>query len=94
MTVHVTFIGSFRRLAGRCKVDVRFESGLTLKKLVERITTQLPRLKEMLINSETGEPRADVLVLINSMEISLLSGFDTSIGVRDSVVFAPVTHGG
>jgi molybdopterin converting factor small subunit len=94
MTVTVEFIGSLRGVSGRNKMTLKFESSASLRALVKNITEQLPKTKSALVDSASGEPRVDLLVLVNGSEISALNGLETLVNDGDEVVFVPVIHGG
>jgi len=94
MTVNVKFVGSFRGLSGKEKLTLNLESVVQLRTVVNRIVEELPKLKMDLIDSECGEPKTNLLVLVNGREISVLNGFETLINDGDEVVFVPVVHGG
>jgi MoaD family protein len=94
MVANVKFIGSFRTISGKDKLALDLVGSATLRKVVKKIVHELPRLKRALIDSESGEPRANMLILVNGKEISVLQGFETVIKDSDEVVFVPVLHGG
>jgi molybdopterin converting factor small subunit len=54
----------------------------------------LPKLKSALIDPMSGEPRSNMLVLVNGQEIGVLNGTETKINDGDEIVFVPVMHGG
>jgi molybdopterin converting factor small subunit len=94
MTVNVKFVGSFRGVSGKRTLVLKLKGSTSLKSLVKRVVGQLPRLKSALVNPESGEPRRNMLVLVNGREIGVLKGFETTVGDGDEVVFVPVMHGG
>ena len=94
MTVNVKFVGSFRGVSGKSKIVFRFSSPVSLKVLVAKVVEKLPKLKSALVNPESGEPRSNMLVLVNGQEIGVLNGIETKVNDGDEVVFVPVVHGG
>jgi molybdopterin synthase sulfur carrier subunit len=94
MVANVKFIGSFRTISGKDKLALKLAGSATLRKVVKKIVHELPRLKQILIDPELGEPRANMLILVNGKEISVLQGLETVIKDGDEVVFVPVLHGG
>lgn len=42
----------------------------------------------------SGEPRRNMLALVNGQEIGVLDGLETVVEDGDEVVFIPVIHGG
>jgi molybdopterin synthase sulfur carrier subunit len=94
MTVNVKFVGSFRGVSGKSEIAFRFSSPVSLKILVAKVVERLPKLKSALVNPESGEPRSNMLVLVNGQEIGVLNGIETNVNDGDEVVFVPVIHGG
>ena len=94
MTVSVKFIGSFRSLSGKNKVELSVEGSSPIREVVKMIVEELPRLHRALIDSECGSPKMNMLVLVNGKEISVLNSLETRIKDGDEVVFVPVVHGG
>lgn len=94
MIVNVKFVGSFRGVSGKSEIAFRFSSPVSLKILVAKVVERLPKLKSALVNPESGEPRSNMLVLVNGQEIGVLNGIETNVNDGDEVVFVPVIHGG
>jgi molybdopterin synthase sulfur carrier subunit len=94
MVVSVKFVGSFRGISGKDKLALEFGQPVSLTALVKKTVEQLPKLKSSLIDPESGEPRRNMLVLVNGREISVLNGMETRVKDEDEVVFVPVVHGG
>jgi molybdopterin synthase sulfur carrier subunit len=94
MVANVKFIGSFRSISGKDKLALKLTNSAPLRNVVKKIVHELPKLKQALIDPELGEPRTNVLILVNGKEISVLQGLETVIKDGDEVVFVPVLHGG
>lgn len=94
MVVNVKFVGSFRGVSGKNALTVAFRKSVSVEVLVKKVVESLPKLKNALINPNSGEPRRNMLVLVNGREISVLDGFETTLNDDDEVVFVPVMHGG
>ena len=94
MVANVKFIGSFRSISGKDKLALKLANSAPLRNVVKKIVHELPKLKQALIDPELGEPRTNVLILVNGKEISVLQGLETVIKDGDEVVFVPVSHGG
>lgn len=94
MVANVKFIGSFRSISGKDKLALKLANSAPLRNVVKKIVRELPKLKQALIDPELGEPRTNVLILVNGKEISVLQGLETVIKDGDEVVFVPVLHGG
>lgn len=89
LTVSVRFIGVFRNLSGKSKIDLKLEKPTPLETAIERMLEKMPSLGQALGNHKSG-----MLVLLNGKEISVLDGLKTVVENGDEVVFVPVTHGG
>jgi len=94
MNVNVKFVGSFRGVSGKSEIAFRFTNPVSLRVLVAKVVERLPKLKSALVNPESGEPRSNMLVLVNGQEIGVLNGVETKVNDGDEVVFVPVMHGG
>jgi molybdopterin converting factor small subunit len=94
MVVSVKFVGSFRGFSGRSGLRMRFVKSVSVEVVVKKVVEKLPRLEAALIDSGSGGPRRNVLVLVNGREIGVLDGFETVVADGDEVVFVPVAHGG
>lgn len=94
MTVCVKFIGSFRSLSCKDKLELKLEGFSPLRDIVKIIVEKIPRLASGLVDAGCDGPKTNMLVLVNGKEISVLDRFDTIIRDGDEVVFVPVVHGG
>lgn len=94
MTVCVKFIGSFRGLSGKDKLELKLEGVSPLREIVKIIVEKIPGLASGLVDAGCDGPKTNMLVLVNGKEISVLDRFDTIIRDGDEVAFVPVVHGG
>ena len=94
MTIKVKFVGSFRGVSRKSEISFRLKSSVSIRTLVAKIVSRLPKLKSSLIDSISGGPRSNMLVLVNGQEIGVLKGLETTVNDGDEVVFVPVMHGG
>lgn len=94
MAVDIRFVGSFRGVSGKNALKIEFGVSVSIKVLVKKVIAKLPKLKTALIDPRSGQPRQNMLVLVNGREISVLDGLDTIVNDEDNVVFVPVIHGG
>ena len=94
MEVTVKFIGSFRTISSRSKLTIESREIPNVKKAVEKIVEELPKLKGALIDADMQDPRPNTLILLNGKEISVLNGLETLLKNGDEIVFVPVSHGG
>ncbi|TET64812.1 MoaD family protein [Candidatus Bathyarchaeota archaeon] len=94
MEVTVRFIGVFRTISGKSKLTIEYGDMPNVKKAVEKIVEELPKLKGVLIDADLQDPRPNTLILLNEREISILNGLETTLKNGDEIVFVPVSHGG
>jgi molybdopterin synthase sulfur carrier subunit len=94
MAVTVNFIGVFRTVSGKNKLNIKIEKAISLREALKKIVEKTPSLKRFLIDPELEDPRPNALILVNGREISILNGLETVLKDGDEVVFVPVIHGG
>jgi len=94
MEVTVRFIGAFRTISGKSKLTIEYRDMPNVKKTVDKIVEELPKLKGALIDADLQDPRPNTLILLNGREISILNGLETMLKNGDEIVFVPVSHGG
>jgi molybdopterin synthase sulfur carrier subunit len=94
MAITVKFIGSLRHASGAGELALDRKGGISIRELMNEITEETPALKQSLIDPQLEDPRPNVLILVNSREISVLNGLETNLKDGDEVVLVPVVHGG
>ncbi len=94
MAITVKLIGALRHISGKNQLSIKVQEDISLKELIDAITQEVPELKPSLISQQSGDSRANALILVNGREISVLEGLETRLHDRDEVVFVPVVHGG
>jgi molybdopterin synthase sulfur carrier subunit len=96
MPITVKFIGALRHVSGKSELSLclNCQKGASLRELINEITREKPELKRSLIDQQLEDPRANALILVNGMEISVLNGLETNLKNGDEIVFIPVVHGG
>jgi molybdopterin synthase sulfur carrier subunit len=90
----IRFIGSLRASSKKTEFKLKLEKAIPLKKVVEKIVKEQPKLRHALVDSELGDPRTNTIMLVNGKDISVLKGMETMLKDGDEVVFVPVVHGG
>jgi molybdopterin converting factor small subunit len=94
MTVHVKFVGSFRGVSGKDAITLRCRGSVSMRSIVEKVVEKLPNIRPSMFDPVSGEPRKNMLVLVNGQEIGVLDGLETVVEDGDEVVFIRVIHGG
>jgi MoaD family protein len=94
MPLKLKFIGALRQISGKTQVTVNYQSGMSLKDLVAKISQEMPQLQKIFCDTQFNDSRSNALVLINGREVSVLNGLETKLDEGDEIVFVPVVHGG
>ena len=96
MRVHVKLYGVLKTAAKTERLDLDFESPISIRQLVNKLISviALPEFETYLIDADTKDPRPNALILVSGTEIGALNGIDSTLRDGDEVVFLPVAHGG
>ena len=94
MPLTIKFVGALRHLSGKTSLTLELEDGSSVRSVVDAISRQIPALKHTFTDGDLNDSRSNSLVLVNGVEISVLSGYETKVSDGDEVVFVPVVHGG
>ena len=94
MPLRIKFIGALRHLSGKTQFTINYQEGISVKKLVDKISQEMPELKQTFSDQELNDSRSNSLIILNGKEISVLNGLETKLADGDEIVFVPVVHGG
>jgi molybdopterin converting factor small subunit len=96
LRVHVKLYGVLKTAAKTERLELDFESPISIRQLVNRLVSviALPEFETYLIDADTKDPRPNALILVSGTEIGALNGIDSTLRDGDEVVFLPVAHGG
>ena len=94
MVITVRFIGSFRTQLGKREIKLKFVKNISVKKAIQKIIKLSNNYKRALIDTESGDPKTNALILLNGKEINVLNGLKTKLQDGDEVVFISILHGG
>ena len=96
MRVHVRLYGVLKTAAKTERLELDFESPISIRQLVNRLVGVIarPEFETYLIDADTKDPRPNALILVSGTEIGALNGIDSTLRDGDEVVFLPVAHGG
>lgn len=96
MRVHVKLYGVLKTAAKTERLELDFESPISIRQLVNRLVSVIarPEFETYLIDADTKDPRPNALILVSGTEIGALNGIDSTLREGDEVVFLPVAHGG
>jgi molybdopterin converting factor small subunit len=96
LRVHVKLYGVLRTAAKTERLELDFESPISIRQLVNKLVSMIarPEFETYLIDADTKDPRPNALILVSGTEIGALNGIDSTLRDGDEVVFLPVAHGG
>lgn len=96
MRVHVKLYGVLKTAARTERLELDFESPISIRQLVNKLVSVIarPEFETYLIDADTKDPRPNALILVSGTEIGALNGIDSALRDGDEVVFLPVAHGG
>ncbi len=96
MRVHVKLYGVLKTAAKTERLELDFESPISIRQLVNKLVSVIarPEFETYLIDADTKDPRPNALILVSGTEIGALNGIDSTLRDGDEVVFLPVAHGG
>jgi len=94
MAITVKFLGALRHISGEGGLALNIKGAISIKELMNEIVREMPALKQSLIHQQLEDLRSNVLILVNSREISALNGLETNLKDGDKIVLVPVVHGG
>jgi len=96
MNLHVKFYGVFRTAADTNELDLTIPNETTVKSLIYKLASEerFQKLKNLLLDAETSDPRPNALIMVSGREINSLNGLETALKEHDEVAFLPIAHGG
>ena len=93
--VKVKLSGWLKRLSPREEILVELGEKPTVREVFDKLVAELgPEFESSVVDEELRDPRARVLVMVNGVEISALSGLETLVDEGSEVVLIPFFHGG
>ncbi len=93
MRVKVRLFALLREVAGTKEIEEEVEEGMTVKDLLERLSTKLPkRFRELVFEGQ--DVSKNVMILVNRRGIRELEGLETKLKDGDEVALLPPVSGG
>lgn len=95
-TVRVKLIGVLASAAGQREIELETSWKATVSDLVSTLLTKFgnPQFRDFLVDSATGDPRTNVIILVNDQDCNLLGGLKARLEEEALVTIIPVAHGG
>lgn len=95
-TIRVKLIGVLASAAGQREVELVTSWHPTISDLVSTLLSRFgnPQFRDFLVDSGTGDPRPNVIILVNDQDCNLLGGLKARLEEEALVTIIPVAHGG
>jgi molybdopterin converting factor small subunit len=92
----VKLIGVLGSAAGKRDLEIVGPAGLRVEDLISRLLVEVNngQFKELLIDSATGTPLPNVIMLLNDHDCNLFEGLKTRLESETLLTIIPVAHGG
>ena len=92
----VKLIGVLGSAAGKREIEIVGPPEMRLTDLISRLLEEVKsvQFKELLIDSATGTPLPNVIILLNDHDCNLFEGLKTRIEPESLLTIIPVAHGG
>ena len=92
----VRLIGVLGSAAGRRELDLEFDRAVTVSELITALleTINNRQFHDLLVDSGTGDPRPNVIILLNEQDCNVFDGLKTRVENGTVVTIIPVAHGG
>lgn len=97
LKIRLRFYGVFRTAARTNELVLEVAGKTpTVRSVIMQLVTQkeFQSLKQLLLESETADPRPNALIMVSGREINTLSGLETALTEEDELALLPVAHGG
>lgn len=92
--IRVKFVGAFRWASGREQIEVETEGWGKVRNVIETLVSEFTKLKSIIGDENSFDPRPSMVILVNDVEIGLLEGLETSLSDGDILTLIPTAHGG
>ena len=94
--ISVKLVGVLGSAAGGREILLSIQTGATVQQMVSTLlkTVNQKFFQELLVESGTGDPRPNVIILLNDQDCNVFDGLITPIRPGTKVTIIPVAHGG
>ena len=93
--VEVELVGFLKKMVNEKKTLLKFDGSVRVNDVVSELTNRFPSsFKHAIIDPELNDPRPNVLILLDGVEISVLDGLETRVKNGARMVLIPISHGG
>ncbi len=94
--VQVRLIGVLASAAGKREINLEVPGSETVAGFVSRLleTVGNRQFRDFLVDSGTGDPRPNVIILLDEQDCNLFGGLKAFVQPKTTVTIIPVAHGG
>ena len=94
--VKVKLIGVLASAAGLRELELDTPEQATVSDLIATLLKKVDnrQFRDFLVDSGTGDPRPNVIILLNEQDCHVFSGLKTRVEKGTIVTIIPVAHGG
>lgn len=96
LAVQVKLIGVLGSAAGEREIRLEVPGPQTVANFVSQLleTVGKRQFREFLVDSGTGDPRPNVIILLDEQDCNLFGGLKALVHPKTIVTIIPVAHGG
>ena len=87
----IKLFGGLRSKAGASEL---YESGETIREVVEKISAENEELGAAIFASNNGELRPHIRIMVNGLDSELAEGLETAVNDNDQIAIFPPIAGG
>jgi len=95
--IRLRLYGVFRSAARSANIELEVSSTTpTVRNAIDALAsrTDYRDLTQLLLDSQTSDPRPNALIMVSGREINSLNGLETQLLESDELSLLPVAHGG
>src|SRR2546428_10404453 len=95
-TGQIRFIGVLASATGKREIELEVPGLETVAGFVSRLleTVGNRQFRDFLVDSGTGDPRPNVIILLDEQDCNLFGGLKAFVQPKTTVTIIPVAHGG
>ena len=92
----VKLVGVLGSAAGSREIRLPIGVGTTVQELVSLLMKTVDKrfFQDLLVEAGTGDPRPNVIILLNDQDCNVFEGLRTHVEPGSRVTIIPVAHGG
>jgi molybdopterin converting factor small subunit len=96
LAVRVRLIGVLASAAGEREIRLPVSGPQSVAEFISKLLENVGKrqFREFLVDSGTGDPRPNVIILLDEQDCNLFGGLNAVIQPKTIVTIIPVAHGG